>query len=145
MDDYTLIYPKFATSYQYEFTTGTSTLSTEGRFEDALLQLDMIRFNGNKYNAMADRYASYLYGNQGLAHIKNLQNEDGLKILIIKDSFMLPVFAFLSTVCSDLYLIDPRYYENNIIDYANSLEDLDYIMVSFTPQNLTEEFFNFGK
>ena len=58
---------------------------------------------------------------------------------------MVPVAAFLSTVCSDVYLVDPRYYEGNIIDFTNDIEELDYVMVAFSPQDLTEEFFRFGE
>lgn len=145
VDDFTLIYPKFVTDFSYDIETGDVQLSMEGRFDEALLVMEPFIYKGNKYDVQADKYSSYLYGNQGIAHIKNNLNTEGPKVLIVKDSFMVPVAAFLSTVCSDVYLVDPRYYEGNIIDFTNDIEELDYVMVAFSPQDLTEEFFRFGE
>lgn len=143
IDDFSLIYPKFDTDYTFTATLGDSVIRTEGIFEESLLNLACLRYNDTKYGLEGDRYSTYVYGTQGTVHIKNNKIADGPKILLVKDSFMAPVAAFLSTVCSDVYLVDPRYYEDNIVDYTNSIKDLDYVLVSFTPQNLTEEFFRF--
>ena len=66
----------------------------------------------------------------------------GIKVLFIKDSFSLPLSAFLSNVCSDVYLVDPRYYDGDITDLTNKLKT-DFVFVTFSPPNLTMEFFNF--
>lgn len=143
MDDFTLIYPKFETGYTYEVDTGEAAFSIVGDFKKALLNPDPFEYEGGKYDVEADKYAAYLYGNQAYAHITNDKVKDGPKVLFVKDSFMLPLASFLSTVCSDVYLVDPRYYEGDITTLTNSIEDLDVIFVSFTPQDLTEEFFRF--
>lgn len=140
VDDFTLIYPKFATDYVYKAKTGGGKIETYGTFDQSLLCMLPFTKNRNRYDVMGDKYASYLYGNQGIAHIHNRKGK-GPKILIVKDSFMLPVASFLSTVCSDIYLVDTRYYGKSVLDYTNSIKDLDYVLVSYNPQNLTEEFF----
>lgn len=142
VDDFTLIYPKFETDYKYKAVTGSSVIETSGRFEHALLSMVPFTYEGSRYDVQADKYASYLFGNQGIAHIQNTA-VDGPKVLIVKDSFMIPVASFLSTVCSDIYLVDTRYYGENILDYTNSIDNLDYVFVSYTPQDLTQEFFDF--
>lgn len=63
-------------------------------------------------------------------------------MLLIKDSFSLPLAAFLSNVCSDVYLVDPRYYDDDITDLTNKL-NTDFVFVTFSPPDLTREFFNF--
>lgn len=144
VDDFSLIYPKFETDYTFTATMGDQELNSKGIFEEALLNLSNIRYSEEKYDAKADKYSTYLHGNQGIVHVKNNKVTDGPKILLVKDSYMVPVAAFLSTICSDVYMVDPRYYEENIVDYINSVDDLDYVLVSFIPQDLTEEFFRFG-
>lgn len=143
-DDFTLIYPKFKTSYSYYAKTGEKEMNLEGRFEDAIISEEPFRKKYNLYDLEADKYFSYLYGNDGFVHVHNKNNEHGPKVLFIKDSLAVPLAAFLSTVCSDVYLIDPRYYKDDIPKAANDL-DVDYIFMSFYPQNLTEEFFPFYK
>ncbi|OYP27883.1 hypothetical protein CG709_07140 [Lachnotalea glycerini] len=55
---------------------------------------------------------------------------------------MVPVASFFSLGCSKVYMIDPRYYYGNIEKVISDYK-FDYIFVSYTPQNLTEEFFQF--
>lgn len=142
VDDFTLIYPKFKTSYSYYSKTGDQEVNLEGRFEESLLSVSPFTTKNDMYSLEADKYFSYLYGNSGLVHIHNKDNESGPKMLFIKDSLAVPLAAFLSTVCSDVYLIDPRYYNDDIPKFANET-NLNYIIMSFYPQNLTEEFFPF--
>lgn len=143
VDDFTLIYPKFKTSYSYYCETKGFEMQSDGRFEEALLTISPFRTNKGIYSLESDKYSAYLFGNRGIAHITNKDNPDGPKILFVKDSFSVPLAAFLSTVCSDVYLVDPRYYENDIPEYVNSIDNLDVVIISFGPQELTDEFFNF--
>lgn len=141
-DDFTMLYPKFPTEYRFHAITNGNRYKTAGRFEHALISMVPFTHKGSQYEPQADKYSSYLYGNQGVAHIKN-ENVNGPKVLIVKDSFMVPVAAFLSTVCSDVYLVDVRYYNGNVTEYIKSKGKLDFVMVSYTPQDLVESFFEF--
>jgi len=142
VDDFTLVYPKFATNYSYYSKTGNQVTNLNGRFEEALLTVDPLRTNKDIYSLEADKYSSYLFGNQGIVHVVNKNNHNGPKVLFVKDSFTVPLAAFLSTVCSDVYLVDPRYYTGNIPNYINSVK-IDFVFVSFYPQDLTKDFFRF--
>ena len=86
---------------------------------------------------------AYLYGNPAFTHIENLDNEDGLNICLIKDSFAVPFAAFTSLRCHTVDMIDPRYYEGDYVD-AVMENDYDYVIVMISPQDLVEEFFPFG-
>lgn len=145
IDDYTLIYPKFDTNYNFYFKTGEIEHFSEGRFEETLISNELLRGEFDNGILEVDKYSSYLYGNQAEVHIENRNNPDGLKVVFIKDSFMVPFSAFFSSFCSDIYLLDPRYYNGNITNYINSLDNVDLVIVSFYPQDLSEEFFNFTK
>lgn len=144
VDDFTLIYPKFTTNFEFMSQTKDRVVNLQGRFEDSLIST--MPFNSEKghYDLEKDMYSSYLTGNQGFTHIKNKNNSKGIKVLFIKDSFSLPLSAFLSNVCSYVYLVDPRYYDGDITDLTNKLKT-DFVFVTFSPPNLTMEFFNFKK
>lgn len=139
-DDFELIFPKFSTDYIFEAVTNGNEVKSSGRFEDALIANEVLKME-NLYDAQSDKYSSYLFWNQALVKIHNNKMEEGPKVLIIKDSLAVPFSAFLSTVCSDVYLIDPRYYHGDILEYAKGVENLDYLFVFFQPEGLVEEFF----
>lgn len=143
VDDFTLIYPKFKTSYSYYSKTGDQEANLDGRFEEALLTVSPFRTKKGIYALEADKYSTYLFGNRGIVHVKNKDNQNGQKILFVKDSLSVPLAAFLSTVCSDVYLVDPRYYKEDIPEFVNGIDDLDFVFMSFSPEDLTKEFFPF--
>lgn len=142
VDDFTFLFPKFDTSFYFFAQNGEEQIRTDGRFEDSLTFTSMLSPDNDIYNGAFDKYFSYLDGNPGFVEIHNFNETDGIKVLFIKDSMMVPLAAFLSTGCSEVYLVDPRYYGGNIEDLLDQL-DLDYVFVSFNPQNLTDEFFKF--
>jgi hypothetical protein len=117
-------------------------LHPEGRFEETLLSYVPFRNGVSPFNTYYDKYSSYLSGDYRLAHIVNENNPNGPKVLFIKDSIARPVAAFLSTMCSEVWLVDPRYYKDNIEDFVGQ-HQLDYIFVMFLPQDITLEFFPF--
>lgn len=143
VDDFTLVYPKFKTFYSYYSKTGEQEVNLEGRFEEALLTVSPFRTDKGVYALEADKYSTYLFGNRGIVHVQNKDMPNGPKVLFVKDSLSVPLAAFLSTVCSDVYLVDPRYYKEDIPNYVNGIKDLDFVFMSFSPQDLTEEFFPF--
>lgn len=142
VDDFTLIYPKFNTDYTYYSKTGEQETNLNGRFEEALITISPFRTNKGVYALEGDKYSSYLFGNQGIVHVVNKKVPNGPKILFVKDSYTVALAAFLSTVCSDIYMVDPRYYTGSIPEYIDSVKT-DFVFVSFYPQDLTEDFFKF--
>lgn len=137
VDDFTLIYPKFATDYTYENSI-SGDLQFTGRFEEALLATPVIRQSNRPFDT--DMYGIYLYGNPAFTHIENMDHPDGLRICVIKDSFAVPFSAFTSLRCNTVDLIDPRFYEE---DYYETIKagDYDYVILMFSPENIVEEFF----
>lgn len=142
-EDFTLIYPKFDTDFYYYGVKGDEETRLQGRFENALLFKETL-LEQDYFKPESDKFFTYLMGNIGYVEVTNNRApEDAPKVLFIKDSLMVPPAAFLASMCSKVYLLDPRYY-NGDFNYAVESTDADYIIVSFDPQNLTEEFFAFG-
>lgn len=142
VEDFTFIYPKFDTNFYYYAQSGSIELKTEGRFEQSLAFTSLLSGDGDIYDATNDKYFTYMNGNPGFVEINNFNEPEGPKVLFIKDSLMVPVASFFALGCSKVYMIDPRYYSGNIEEVIEDY-DFDYIFVSYTPQNLTEEFFPF--
>ena len=140
-DDFTLIYPKFETNYVLDSSIMPG-MSLTGRFEEALLATPVLRDTAKPYDT--DLYMAYMYGNQAFAHIEYEENPDGPDICIIKDSYAVPFATFASLRCHNVYMIDPRYYEDSIEDFINS-KNMDYVVVMFSPDDLAEDFFTFGE
>lgn len=140
-DDFSLIYPMFETSYVMTNSYSDELVYT-GRFEEALLATPVIRESDQPFDT--DMYQTYLYGNPAFAHIENMEQEDGIKICMIKDSFAVPFAAFTSLRCQTVDLIDPRYFEG---DYVETIQSggYDYVIIMVSPQNIVDEFFPFGE
>lgn len=144
IDDITLIYPKFNTDYDMRMEYSKDmVLFPKGRFEETLLSYVPFRNGLDPFDTYYDKYSAYLMGDYPLAHIVN-KNSHGPKVLFIKDSMARPVAAFLSTMCSEVWLIDPRYYKDSIDDFV-TMHELDYIFVMYLPQDITIDFFPFGQ
>ena len=58
-------------------------------------------------------YCAYIGGDYPLALHRNPDAPNKEKVLLIKDSFMLPLEAFISTEFSEVMVIDPRYYKES--------------------------------
>lgn len=56
-------------------------------------------------------YCSYIGGDYPLVQNRNSGAECDLKVLVLKDSFTLPVQAFLTTQYREVDVIDPRYFD----------------------------------
>lgn len=143
-EDFTFIYPKFDTNLSFYAQDGSDEVKTQGRFEKSICFTSMLSGKGNIYDSDHDKFFTYMNGNPGFAEIDNTNEPSGPKVLFIKDSLMVPVASFFSLGCSKVYMIDPRYYSGNIANVIAKYK-FNYIFVSFSPQNLTEQFFPFYK
>lgn len=114
VDDFTLITPKFDTNYTiYERDNGEKIY--EGNFQDAVLTNSYIA-EGTPLDS--NRYAVYHGDNAELEFINH--NIDSGKILMVKDSFGLPIYCFLSTGVEEVRALDVRLYKGSVVEYAKA-------------------------
>lgn len=64
-----------------------------------------------------DKYSVYLGGNHGLTVIRNAAGKTGRSLAVLKDSYAHSIAPFLATEFDTIYLIDLRYYNDDIILY----------------------------
>ena len=136
LDDFIVMYPKYKTSFHYEWDGQV----VDGRFEDTVLCVYNL-INDHIYTQ--DKYSTYLNGVSTCDKIQNLDNPDAPKILFLRDSYTSPLGAFVSQVFSETDLVW-TYKLNYDIDKYVDIEDYDYIVVSLYPDSLTKDMFRFN-
>lgn len=141
-EDFTVIYPKFDTDFHVYTQAGVYEEHVQGKFEYSLLKTSILRDGADKYAVQNDKFFTYMNGNPGAVQSTNLDYPEGPRVLFVKDSLIVPVASFLSIGTSHTTMIDPRYYHGKIEEVVKE-GDYDFIFVTYTPQNLTDEFFPF--
>ncbi len=73
-----------------------------------------------------DKYSYFLGQNKALLEIQNMSNENGKKILIVKDSYANAMIPFIAKDYEYTYVIDPRLYRLDVSDYVkeNDIEEV---------------------
>ena len=136
-DDFTLITPKFDTDYTvYERDYGGEKIY-EGTFQEAVLS--------NQYIAEGtppetNRYAVYHGDNAELEFI-NHKVQRG-RILMLKDSFGLPIYSFLSTGVHEVRALDVRLFKDSVAEYAEKYHP-DVVIILYNGDCFGGSMFNF--
>lgn len=138
-DDYTLIVPKFPTQFVRTYLS-TDLLEYSGDFSHALLN-NYDQLIGGDYKSL--KWGTYTGSDSALVKIDNLDTSNEKKILVIKDSFALPVCAFLGTVSKQVQIYDLRYpHESSVVDYIKQ-EQFDIVMFLYNPEAINGTMFRF--
>ncbi|MBR4291387.1 MAG: hypothetical protein IKT52_12240 [Oscillospiraceae bacterium] len=140
VDDLVWYTPQFDTSMSMyipkyrKFTAGT--------FQDAVMQMHYVEEKPDYFNLSP--YNVYIGGDYPLVVHRNGQAPVDLKVLIIKDSFTLPLQSFMSTVFTAVEVIDPRHYtEKPIAEYIRQSEP-DLVILAVNPAGLSlPEYYSF--
>ena len=133
-DDFTLVLPKFPTDIQLWETDYGVTKESRGPFEKSVI----VNSNLEDPELTANRYAAYHGDNTELVFINH--NVDKGKILIIKDSFGVPVYSFLSLGVHEVRALDPRLYEGSILEYAKKYRP-DVVIFLYNADSLNSKMF----
>lgn len=135
IDDFSYLEPVFNTSYtiskdDYHYNNTTKS----GSFSDVILDKSML--SDENGNDQINRYAVYHGGDWPQEVIVN-HNETKYKILILKDSFALPVAAFLSLNFHQMQIIDLRWYKHDR-SITSLVKDFrpDIILFIYKPSSL---------
>jgi len=103
-EDFTILYPDFITSYRLEIPN--KGIDVTGSFEDIFVDDNALQELVESGGGSA--YGRILYGNPPYVKITNLNNPNGPKILMIRDSFSSVVAPYLAASCSELVMLDTR-------------------------------------
>lgn len=111
MDDYTLIYPKFNTLYEYTYTLEGENVLDRGNVMDILISREHLQ--SSDYSDK-DAIMSYMGGGHDTDKIVNILNRDGLNVLFMRDSNTVPLATFFASYCSTVELVNMEQIETEI-------------------------------
>ena len=107
-DDFTILFPNFETDFHVEHPD--KALVLDGDFSETMFDWQMLN-NPNYYESSA--YEAILCGNRPLTRIRNNRLSDGLRVMIVHDSYFTVVAPFLANVCGEIDLLDVRAANGN--------------------------------
>lgn len=136
-DDFTLVLPKFPTDIELLETDYGITTETRGPFEESVI----VKENLQDPDLTANRYAAYHGDNAELVFINHKVDQG--KILIVKDSFGVPVYSFLSLGVHEVRALDPRLYKGSILEYAKEYKP-DLVIFLYNVDSLNSEMFQWN-
>lgn len=141
LDDFKVIAPT------YETNISTCIVDTgevrEGDFRESLLVQERL-LEENLFEA--SQYHTYIGDEYGLVIHKNADADVREKVLIVRDSYVLPMQAFLSQTIEELHVVDLRYYtEMSLYEYIEQINP-DKVIMIYNPYMYQEQnAFEFGK
>lgn len=138
LDDFTLITPKFDTAYTLIERDYGNEVIYEGSFEDAILDK---KYMGNKDSSIKlNRYAVYHGDNEELVFKNHLVDKG--KVMLIKDSFGIPVYSFMSLGVSEIRALDMRLFKRSVSKYAVDNKP-DIVILMYNGDAFNEIMYNF--
>ena len=146
-DDFDLISPKFDAEYvkeicriQNQSIEKGGKIEYRGSFTEAVLS----SYNDVKNKKGKVIFGTYVASDRSEVIIRNNNSATGKRALILKDSFGLPVSAFLSTCFEEEIIIDPRYInDKTVYEYISDYKP-DAVIMIYNPGAYNDTFFNFS-
>ena len=139
IDDFTLIKPNFENNIRLLQYDSSGNLDLSGSFDDVILEKEKYIEPSDK---TTNRYAVY-HGDYRELRFINENAGNGSRILIIKDSFGLPVYSFLSLGVEELRAIDLRLFKSDVAAYAKEFKP-DLVIVMYNCDCFRDRMFEFG-
>ncbi len=145
-DDITYYTPRFAAESSCaipEYSGGSAFY--EGSFEEANLRADEYLSARPDYFT-ASPYDMYIGGEYALVQHRSASAPGDLRVVIVKDSFVLPVQAYLSTQFKYIDVLDPRYEsEETVAEHIRAVQpDIVIVMLSAQSAGAYETYTDFG-
>ncbi len=77
----------------------------------------------------SNSYSAFIWGNNPYMHIKTTL-KTGRKLCIIKDSYGCAFAPFTTANFDEVYIVDPAYYNGNVIDYIKKNKYTDVLIIN---------------
>ncbi|MCR5482161.1 MAG: hypothetical protein K6F52_05135 [Clostridia bacterium] len=138
LDDFTLYTPKFDTDIELTQVEGSYVQKFTGDFEKAVLEMKYLE----NPDLTTNRYAVYHGDYQELRYVNKLAENDK-KVLILKDSFGIPVYSLLSLGVREVRAIDLRLFTQDVAEYAASY-DPDLVILMYNADLHAGDLFDFN-
>ena len=125
LDDYVFLEPDYDTQFTYHVPS--AQIEEEGSFSDFTDQ-DLLSRKPDLYKDSL--HYTYMKDSEQVIRLQN-RNLSGANILMIKDSYSVPVAPFLAEAVGDLFWWDMRKNSDTVYDYIDK-HHFDAIVVAYT-------------
>ena len=134
VDDVTYYTPGFETTMSCAIPRHRALF--KGDFAEANIRGDYLTEKPDYF--AQNPYAMYIGGDYPLVKHRNSSAPNDLRVLMLKDSYTLPVQAYLSTVVKELDVVDPRHFtEFTVAEYAAQFRP-DAVVLMMNPSTFGE-------
>ena len=132
-DTVELIVPDYPTDFTVEYKTKTlkNKITREGPF------------SGSVIDSKNPGYNMYITSDNSYIHVVNNMNKNGRRVMLIKDSFGVPVAAWLALVCGELWVVDVRYAQEQSVCSMVDSNGIDSVVMIYNPGMLGSDMFRF--
>lgn len=108
LDDFASLTPKFKSEFDIDIVNSEGEkFKRHGDFKDTILDRTK---DIDSYSFEDSAYYYYWGGDYGHVHVENNALPEGKKVVLIKDSFGIPVSAFMTCAFKSMDIVDMRYY-----------------------------------
>jgi len=118
-DDFTYFIPKFETDIDFWFWTKPLT-HRRGPFHVSVLKQNRTVRDLDPHEK--SRYAVYIGGESAPISIRSKLAPCKMRLMVLKDSFALPMLGYLSTVFSHIEVLDPRGYSDSNVEFVKAFK-----------------------
>lgn len=139
LDDYSYRTPKFETKMSCEIPSRGEWHT--GDFSDAIVRKEMLKDRKLPYSIGA--YSTLVGWDAALVRHKNELPYSRKRIVIIKDSFALPIQAYLSTIFASIDVIDLRHAKDRELVQMLTEERPDIVIQLLCPRTFTPQMFDY--
>lgn len=144
-DDITILFPNFKTDIVYKKYDEYYNIQIEkrGSYKDVFFN-EWVLKSDDEYS---DKYISLMGYGSPYEVIENKNITDSSKLIMIKDSFAMPVASYLSNNFSKIYLLDTRYPNiRKTLERTIHTVEPDVVLLFVSPTSVTffPELFNFS-
>ena len=121
--------PRFET--ELSFYVPEENSFSFGSYEDVFIRQEYLQAGGSKMHT--NHYEVYTGGDHAMTQSRNLHAAADLKLLLIEDSYMLPLKTFFAMAFREVDAIDPRTYkDSSVFEYIDRTRP-DLVITALTP------------
>lgn len=115
---------------------GTNVL-TATKEDGSHIEYAIVYRNAGKYSS-ANKYMCFIGGDNPISEIHNQNKRDGSSIVVVKESYGNAFVPFLVDQYEYVYVIDYRYFKENLIDFVKSNGIKDVLFLNYISTTSTE-------
>ena len=139
LDDFVLITPKFDTDYTYKYINHQNlSFENKGDIYDTLIDISIME-NDNYYDK--DLYRVYMGAIRLKETVINHNNEEGLNVLFLRDSFTTPLSVFFSSHCNEMELMWTNNSTSEEMEAKVEEKNYDYVFIGVSIDGFAEDGF----